>query len=194
MMTLCFATNNPNKLREIQNVLGDGVKLVTLSEIGCTEEIPEPFETIPENSKAKAQYVWAKYRVPVFADDSGLVVPALDGAPGVHSAYYAGPQRSSEDNIRLLLERLQGKDAGAHFLTVITLIFEGEVFVFEGIAEGTIVSEPRGEGGFGYDPVFQPAGEKRTFAQMSLDEKSAISHRAKAFRMLKEFLPKLNTQ
>lgn len=186
--TLCFATNNPNKLREIQNLLGGAVKLLTLAEIGCTEEIPEPYETIHENSLAKAQHIWDRYGVDVFADDSGLVVPAINGEPGVHSAYYAGQQRSAADNIALVLEKLQGLDRAAHFLTVITLIRNGEKTVFEGVADGQIVYEPRGVGGFGYDPVFQPEGEERTFAEMTLDEKSQRSHRARAFSQLKAFL------
>jgi XTP/dITP diphosphohydrolase len=191
MRTLCFATNNSNKLREIQGLLGGAVKLVTLEDIGCREDIPEPFETIQENSMAKAQYIWDTYQIAVFADDSGLVVPALDGAPGVHSAYFAGPQRSAQDNMRLLLQRMEGKDPAAYFLTVITLIVDGNPYVFEGRAEGTIVREPRGEEGFGYDPVFVPLGEERTFAQMTMEEKSRLSHRSKAFLQLKDFLPQL---
>lgn len=188
MRTLCFATNNPNKLREIQNLLGEDIKLVTLQDIGCTEEIPEPYETIPQNSLAKAKYIWEKYGVDVFADDSGLVVPSLNGEPGVHSAHYAGPQRSPEDNIALLLERLQGRDPSAHFVTVITLILNGEVSVFEGRVDGKITFERRGSQGFGYDPVFVPEGEERTFAEMTLDEKSQMSHRARAFAALTSFL------
>lgn len=195
MRTLCFATNNRNKLTEIQNVLGDQVRLLTLEDIGCTEEIEEPFETIHENSAAKAGYVWNHYGVDCFADDSGLVIPALNGEPGVHSAYYAGPQRDAGDNIRLVWEKLEGKDdRSAYFVTVITMIVAGETYVFEGSVNGSILMEARGENGFGYDPVFLPDGADRTFAEMSLDEKSGLSHRAMAFRKLKEFLPKLNSK
>lgn len=192
MRTLCFVTQNVNKLREIQHILGEGVKLVTLSDIGCTESIPEPFETIHENSLAKAKYVWEKYGIDCFADDSGLVIPAINGEPGVHSAHYAGPERDEKANIRLVWDKLQDKDdRSAYFLTVITLILDGEIHVFEGKAPGTILMDARGTNGFGYDPIFRPEGYDVTFAEMSLDEKSQISHRAKAFGGLKEFLKAL---
>jgi XTP/dITP diphosphohydrolase len=171
MRTLCFATNNRNKLREIQNILGDEFKLVTLEDIGCREEIEEPFETIRENSAAKARHVWERYGTDCFADDSGLVIPALNGEPGVHSAYYAGPQRDDMANIRLVWEKLEGKeDRNASFVTVITLILQGDVHVFEGTAEGRILDEARGDNGFGYDPVFLPDGADKTFAEMTLNE------------------------
>jgi len=188
MRTLCFATNNAHKLKEIQNILGDEVKLVTLEEIGCFEEIDEPFDTIAANSEAKARFIWERFKVNNFADDSGLVIPALNGEPGVRSARYAGPERDDKANIRLVWERLKGVDAGAYFVTVITLIMDGETHVFEGRAQGRILFGERGENGFGYDPVFLPEGSDRTFAEMSLDEKSKISHRAKAFNKLKAFL------
>jgi len=188
-MKLCFATNNQNKLKEIQALLGDRFELVTLADIGCTEEIPEPFETIQENAKAKSSYVREKYGIDCFADDSGLVVPALNGEPGVHSAYYAGPQRSHDDNIDLLLKNLSGKqDRSAYFLTVISLSLGNEYYAFEGRAHGTIIGEKRGTGGFGYDPVFIPEGQDRTFAEMTLAEKSRISHRSIAFAQLVDFL------
>lgn len=188
-MKLCFATNNQNKLKEIQALLGDKFELVTLSEIGCVEEIPEPYETIQENALAKASYVREKYGVDCFADDSGLIVPSLNGEPGVHSAYYAGPQRSHDDNISLLLEKLSAeKDRRAHFLTVISLSLGTEYYAFEGCVQGTIIGEKRGTGGFGYDPVFVPVGHDRTFAEMTLAEKSTISHRSIAFAALVDFL------
>ena len=188
-MKLCFATNNQNKLKEIQALLGNRFELVTLSDIGCFEEIPEPYETIQENAKAKSSYVREKYGIDCFADDSGLVVPSLNGEPGVHSAYYAGPQRSHDDNINLLLNKLSGeKDRSAYFLTVISLSLGNEYYAFEGRAQGTIIHEKRGTGGFGYDPVFIPDGQNRTFAEMTLTEKSQISHRSIAFAALVDFL------
>lgn len=188
-MKLCFATNNQNKLKEIQALLGDKFELVTLSEIGCLEEIPEPFETIEENALAKARYVHEKYGLDCFADDSGLIVPSLNGEPGVHSAYYAGPQRSHDDNINLLLQKLSNEnDRSAYFKTVIYLSFQNEYHAFEGRVPGTIIGEKRGTGGFGYDPVFVPQGHDRTFAEMTLAEKSKISHRSIAFAGLIDFL------
>lgn len=189
MHTLCFATNNAHKLKEIQNVLGNRVKLLTLEEIGCFEEIDEPFDTIAANSEAKARFIWEKFNTENFADDSGLVIPALNGEPGVRSARYAGPGRDDKANIRLVWERLQGLDTGAYFVTVITLIINGRTYVFEGKAPGRIIFEEKGRNGFGYDPVFVPdEGGGLTFAEMTLDEKSKISHRAKAFSKLKAFL------
>lgn len=188
-MKLCFATNNQNKLKEIQALLGNKFELVTLADIGCFEEIPEPYETIQENAKAKSSFVREKYGIDCFADDSGLVVPALNGEPGVHSAYYAGPQRSHDDNIELLLKNLSDEqDRSAYFLTVISLSLGNKYHAFEGRAHGTIIGEKRGTGGFGYDPVFVPQGHDRTFAEMTLAEKSQISHRSIAFAALVDFL------
>lgn len=189
MLTLCFATNNRHKLEEVQQALGAGVKLVTLEDIGCYDEIEEPFDTIQKNSEAKARFVWDRYGINTFADDSGLVIPALNGEPGVYSARYAGPQRDDKDNIRLVWEKLADKtDRGAYFITVITLLLNGRVYAFEGIVNGTILPEERGNNGFGYDPVFLPEGSEHTFAEMSLQEKSKLSHRARAVRKLNEFL------
>ncbi|SKC12998.1 non-canonical purine NTP diphosphatase [Dyadobacter psychrophilus] len=191
-MKLCFATNNLHKLKEIQALLGDQFELVTLSDIGCDTDIPEPFETIAENSAAKAKYVWDNYGINCFADDTGLEVTALNGEPGVYSARYAGPQRNSDDNIDLLLSRLSElTDRSARFLTVITLVIDGEYQQFEGIVEGHIIHEKKGSNGFGYDPVFMPKGLTRTFAEMTLDEKSLLSHRARAFAGLVAFLKQL---
>lgn len=191
MRTLCFATNNAHKLKEIQHILGNRVKLLTLQEIGCFEEIDEPFDTIAANSEAKARFILDKYKVDNFADDSGLVIPALNGEPGVKSARYAGPERDDKADIRLVWERLEGLDTSAFFVTVITLMLDGNVYSFEGRAYGRIIFEEKGKNGFGYDPVFMPEGYDRTFAEMSLDEKSEISHRARAFNKLKEFLQQL---
>ncbi|RAK02400.1 XTP/dITP diphosphohydrolase [Larkinella arboricola] len=188
-MTLCFATNNASKLAEISAMLGDQFELKTLHDIGCFEEIPETQDTIPGNSRQKATHVWDHYQVNCFADDSGLEVDALDGAPGVHSAYYGGHPRSYERNLNLLLTNLAGvSNRSARFRTVITLVIDGQYHLFEGVAEGQILTEPRGTGGFGYDPIFQPDGYDRTFAEMSMDEKAGISHRGQAFKKLVAFL------
>ncbi|GAB3176557.1 non-canonical purine NTP diphosphatase [Telluribacter humicola] len=188
-MELCFATNNTHKLTEIQALLGDNFRLLTLQDIGYHDDIPETHETIAENSHEKAEYIWQRYQVNNFADDTGLEVYALDREPGVYSARYAGPQRNAEDNIQLLLERLADKpDRQARFVTVITLTLDGQFYQFEGAVEGTIISEKRGTNGFGYDPVFVPEGHDRTFAEMTLEEKGKLSHRARAFAQLAAFL------
>ncbi len=190
-MNLCFATNNENKLREIQSLLGSTFHLLTLKDIGCHADIPEPYDTIAENSLGKAEYIWKQFHTNNFADDTGLEVLALDGAPGVQSARYAGSSRDSGKNIDLLLHNLRNTDERrARFVTVITLILDGKVHVFEGVANGHIIREKRGEEGFGYDPVFIPEGYDRTFAEMDLDEKNRISHRSKAFSQLVQFLKK----
>ncbi len=194
-MILCFATNNAHKLAEIQALLGDDFTLKTLADIGCTEEIPEDKPTIAGNSRQKAAYIWEKYGVPTFADDTGLEVAALDGEPGVHSAYYAGPQRDADANMARVWARLAETGTSlptpARFLTVITLVQDGGVYhQFEGIVEGTILGEKRGRGGFGYDPIFVPEKQDRSFAQMSMSEKSTMSHRARAFAQLVAFLKK----
>ena len=186
---LCFATNNAHKLEEIQAILGDSFELISLAETGCTEELPETGNTLEANSLQKAQYLYDHYHINCFADDSGLEVQALGGEPGVDSAHYAGPQRSHADNVNLLLKNLEGKiDRSAQFKTVITLIQNGEITQFEGSIKGQIISELRGTQGFGYDPVFVPEGYETTFAEMSLEEKGRISHRARAFAKLVEFL------
>jgi XTP/dITP diphosphohydrolase len=186
---LCFATNNPHKLQEIQAILGDSFELLSLKDINCTEELPETGSTIEANSLEKAQYVYDHYEVDCFADDSGLEVDALNGEPGVDSAHYAGPQRSHADNINLLLQNLGNQtNRNARFKTVITLVQNGEVHQFEGTIDGKILTSKKGTEGFGYDPVFMPEGFDRTFAEMSLDEKGQISHRARAFQKLITFL------
>ena len=186
---LCFATNNAHKLEEIQAILGDSFELLSLKDINCTKELPETGNTLEANSLQKAQYLYDHYQVNCFADDSGLEVHALGGEPGVDSAHYAGPQRSHSDNINLLLKNLTDKnDRSAQFRTVITLIQNGNVSQFEGSIKGQIISELRGNEGFGYDPVFVPEGYKTTFAEMPLTEKGKISHRAKAFGKLVAFL------
>ena len=175
-MRICFATNNPNKINEIRNLLPNDIELISLVDIGCLEELPETQNTLEGNSHQKAEYVYKNYNVPCFADDTGLEVFALDGEPGVYSAMYAGAQRDSADNIHLLLNKLNGsEDRKAQFRTVITLINEhGKVKQFEGTVKGEILSELKGTEGFGYDPVFLPKGHDQTFAEMSMPQKMKL--------------------
>lgn len=186
---VCFATNNQHKIQEVRAILSPDFPLVGLEQIGCTEELPEERDTMEGNSLQKAEYVFNNYKVTCFADDSGLEVDALNGAPGVYSARYAGPQKNSQDNIRLLLKNLAGiSNRKARFRTVITLITPALTKQFEGIVEGHIIDELKGTLGFGYDPVFVPVGFDKTLAEMSLDEKNKISHRAIALAKLVEYL------
>ncbi|HEX8059588.1 MAG TPA: RdgB/HAM1 family non-canonical purine NTP pyrophosphatase [Cyclobacteriaceae bacterium] len=189
MLKVTIATNNRHKLGEIQAILKDGIVLQTLKDIGCFEELAEDQDTIEGNSFQKADYVHRNYRVDCFADDTGLEAEALNGAPGVYSAMYAGPQRSHDDNINLLLKNLEGKsDRRARFRTIITLFLGGQMHTFEGIVNGTILTSRRGNDGFGYDPVFLPDNSSKTLAEMSMDEKNQVSHRANAVRKLVNFL------
>jgi XTP/dITP diphosphohydrolase len=191
-MKICFATRNAHKIEEISQHLSNQLQLVSLNDIGCQDELPETGDTLEHNSKQKAQYVWDRFAVNCFADDTGLEVEALEGAPGVDSAHYAGPQRNAADNINLLLEKMQGKaNRKARFRTVITLILEGKEHRFEGIAQGEITEAYQGQKGFGYDPVFKPLGHEKTFAEMDLHEKNKISHRGQAFEKLINFLNSL---
>ncbi len=190
-MKLIFATHNINKLKEVQAQMPESVELFSLDDIGCFEEIPETADTIDGNAILKADYIKEQYRQDCFADDTGLEVEALDGAPGVYSARYAGEGKNSEDNIQKLLEELKDEDnRRAQFKTVIALNLHDHQFLFQGICTGTITREKRGEKGFGYDPVFQPDGSDKTFAEMSMDEKAVVSHRGKAIRDLVEYLSK----
>ncbi|GAB3749466.1 RdgB/HAM1 family non-canonical purine NTP pyrophosphatase [Spirosoma pomorum] len=187
-MELCFATNNQHKLDEVAAQLGDAFTLKTLRDIGCTDELPETSGTIPGNSRQKAEYVWTHFGESCFADDSGLEVEALNGEPGVDSAFYSG-SRDAALNIQKLLSNLADKPSRkARFITVFTLLLHGVEHQFEGIVEGEIIDAPQGTGGFGYDPVFRPEGYDKTFAQMSSDEKNAISHRAKALKKMIVYL------
>jgi XTP/dITP diphosphohydrolase len=190
MITICFATNNQHKLYEVRDAVPEEIKIVSLDEINCFEELPETSDTLEGNSYQKASFVLEHYKIPCFADDTGLEVEALDGEPGVYSARFAGPQRNSEDNIALLLARLESKaNRKARFRTVITLVgFEPEPLFFEGIIDGEIIRSVRGGNGFGYDPVFQPAGFTKTFAEMDLAEKNSLSHRAIAVKKLSTYL------
>lgn len=189
MVKICFATNNQHKLREIQAILGDSFELITLKDIQCLEELPETNRTIEANSMQKAQFVWDHYQIPCFADDSGVEVFALNGEPGVDSAYYAGPQKNDEENLLLLLKNMEGViNRSAQFKTVVTFVDGHITQQFEGIIKGTIIQEKRGQNGFGYDPIFIPDGFEKTFAEMSLEEKKAISHRSIAFLQLQKYL------
>ena len=188
-MKLIFATNNAHKVAEVQAVLGDGYELVTPRQMGITEEIPETASTLEGNARQKARYLYERTGLDCFADDTGLEVDALDGAPGVHSARYATDGHDFEANTRLLLHNMEGKeDRRARFRTAIILIEGGEEHLFEGRVEGEITHAPAGCGGFGYDPVFRPEGYELTFAEMSADEKNSISHRARAVAKLVEYL------
>ncbi|WP_198174922.1 RdgB/HAM1 family non-canonical purine NTP pyrophosphatase [Spirosoma arboris] len=187
-MELCFATNNQHKLDEVAGQLGNSFVLKTLHDIGCADELPETTGTIPGNSRQKADYVWTHFGISCFADDSGLEVAALDGEPGVDSAYYSG-SRDAQKNIEKLLGKLgDTNNRKAQFVTVFTLILHGVEHQFEGIIEGQILEEPRGTGGFGYDPVFQPDGYDRTFAEMSIEEKNGMSHRSRALAKMVAYL------
>ncbi|MCU0324340.1 MAG: non-canonical purine NTP diphosphatase [Spirosomaceae bacterium] len=188
-MKLCLATNNRHKIEELQAILGNKFELVTLEEIGCFDEIPETQPTMEGNSLQKAQFVYDNYGINCFADDSGLEVDALGGEPGVYSARYAGEERSHAKNIEKLLANLEGiENRSAQFRAVITLILDGKINQFEGIVRGKIIDELRGNGGFGYDPVFVPEGFDKTFAEMTMDEKNPISHRGHSVAKLVEFL------
>ena len=188
-MELVFASANENKVLEVEHKLGGDIQLKSLRAIGCIEDIPETGLTLEENARMKARYVWDNYNVDCFADDTGLEVDALDGAPGVYSARYAGPQRSSDDNMELLLANLSGMaDRSAQFKTVICLIRGGEEFLFEGVVRGEIIEQRQGSDGFGYDPIFKPEGATETFAEMTMDAKNTISHRARAIAKLAQFL------
>ena len=191
MKTLVFATNNLHKLEEVRDILGGSFRIASLKEIGCTDDIPETADTLEGNALQKARYVKDKFGYDCFADDTGLEVEALGGAPGVFSARYAGPGHDSEANMRKLLKELEGKmNRQAQFRTGVALILEGREYTFEGIVRGTILTERRGTAGFGYDPVFVPEGYAETFAEMGSEEKNRISHRARAVQKLADFLHK----
>jgi XTP/dITP diphosphohydrolase len=188
-MKICIASNSLHKIEEIKAALPGSVEILSLQDIGCHEELPETQDTIAGNSRQKAEYVWQRYQISCFADDSGLEVAALQNAPGVHSAYYAGLPRNDEKNIDLLLQNLAPfTNRQAQFRTVITLILAGKIHQFEGTVKGEILTKKRGSQGFGYDPVFQPEGFNKTFAEMTIAEKNPISHRGIAVQKLIAFL------
>ena len=191
-MKIVFATNNAHKLDEVRQVVGEKFEIVSLRECGIVEDIPENEPTLEGNALAKARYIYERTGFNCFADDTGLEVDSLGGEPGVRSARYATDGHDDEANKRLLLERLQGvENRAAQFRTVVALILGGKEYLFEGIVRGDIATEQHGEGGFGYDPLFFPEGGDLTFAQMSSEEKNAISHRGRAVRKLAEFLQQM---
>ncbi|HOW10767.1 MAG TPA: non-canonical purine NTP diphosphatase [Bacteroidales bacterium] len=188
-MDLIFASNNKHKINEINNILGNSFRLLSLTDVNINEDIAENETTLEGNALAKARYVHEATGMDVFADDTGLEVEALGGRPGVHSARFAGEDRNSDANIDKLLLLLEGKsNRNARFRTVIALILNGTEHLFEGIVNGSIINEKRGSRGFGYDPVFVPENQGLTFAEMDLNAKNRISHRARAFEKLRSFL------
>lgn len=186
---LVFATNNAHKLEEISNILGEKIELLSLKDIQCSADISETADTLEGNAAQKAEYIYRNYGLDCFADDTGLEVEALDGAPGVFSARYAGEGHDSEANMQKLLQNLQGiTHRKAQFRTAICLIMDGKSHLFEGICKGEIIEEKRGGAGFGYDPIFVPEGYEQTFAELGNDVKNRISHRAKAVELLCDFI------
>ena len=186
---LVVATNNAHKLEEISAILGDEMELFSLKDINCHADIPETADTLEGNARQKALYIYENYGMDCFADDTGLEVDALNGAPGVFSARYAGDGHDSEANMQKLLKELEGKEnRKAQFRTAICLIMEGKEYLFEGIVKGAIIEEKRGGAGFGYDPIFVPEGHDQTFAELGNDIKNTISHRARAVEKLCKFL------
>ena len=189
MEKLVFATNNSHKLHEIKEMLDNSFELLSLNEIGCSDDIPETGETLEANASQKSFYIWDRFHFDCFADDTGLEIEALNNEPGVYSARYAGDAKCAEANVAKVLEKMQDlKNRKAWFRCVISLIISGEEMQFEGIVNGKIISERRGTTGFGYDPIFVPDGYNHTFAEMSAEEKNRISHRGNAFAKLVQYL------
>ncbi len=192
-MKLVFATNNKHKLEEVRAILPPTIELISLAEINCHEDIPETAETLEGNAMQKVLFVKEHYGYDCFADDTGLEVEALNNAPGVYSARYAGPEHDAKANMKKLIRELEGKDnRNARFRTVIALLSDGKEYLFDGIINGTIIDEEKGGTGFGYDPIFIPSGYDQTFAEMGNDIKNKISHRALAVRKLADFLSTLS--
>jgi XTP/dITP diphosphohydrolase len=189
MIEIVFATNNPHKLEEIRHAVGMEMRILSLSDIGCEEEIPETAPTLEGNASQKSRYIFDRYGKNCFADDTGLEIEALNGRPGVFSARYAGPGHDHQKNMDKVLIEMRGiENRKARFRTVISLILDGKETLFEGIVSGSILNEKQGKKGFGYDPIFQPDGYDFSFAEMDLGEKNRISHRGKAVKKLVEFL------
>lgn len=194
-MKLVFATNNQHKLQELSQLLGDSIELLSLNDINCEDDIPENQETLEGNAAEKSFYIFNKYGLNCFADDTGLEIDALNGEPGVYSARYAGEERNPENNIKLVLEKLaEIKNRKARFRTVISLVIDGHETQFEGIVNGQILEEKRGRTGFGYDPIFQPEESHLSFAEMPMKEKNKISHRGRAVQKLVEYLTHFKTE
>lgn len=188
-MELLFATSNLNKVREISALLPKDFRILSLQDIDLTQEIPETSPTLEGNAQQKADFITTGFGLDCFADDTGLEIEALKGAPGVRSAHYAGEGRSDTANMNRVLEELEGATSrSAQFRTVIALNLNGQRYLFEGSIKGEIVHERRGDQGFGYDPIFLPEGSDRTFAEMAMDEKNTFSHRARAFSKMIQFL------
>ncbi|WP_333616605.1 non-canonical purine NTP diphosphatase [Bacteroides pyogenes] len=192
-MKLVFATNNAHKLEEISSILGDKIELLSLKDIGCHEDIPETADTLEGNALLKSSFIYRNYGLNSFGDDTGLEVEALGGAPGVYSARYAGGEgHDSQANMRKLLCELEGvENRKARFRTAISLILDGKEYLFEGIINGEIIKEKRGDSGFGYDPIFKPEGYEQTFAELGAGVKNEISHRALAVKKLAQFLKEI---
>ena len=192
-MKLVFATNNRNKLKEVQDMLPNSIKLLSLEDINCFDEVEETELTLEGNAKLKANYITENFGFDCFADDTGLEVDALDGKPGVHSARFAGEPRDAERNMQKLLSELQDKsNRNAQFRTAICLNIKNQQFLFEGICKGEILTQKKGEKGFGYDPIFKPEGYSESFAEMTSEEKNKISHRGIAIQKLVDFLSNYN--
>ena len=192
-MKIVFATNNPNKLKEIQSLIPKEIEIISLKEIGCNEDIPETGDTLEANAFQKAHYIKDNFNYDCFADDTGLEIDELNGNPGVYSARYAGPERNANANMNKVLNELKGKkNRKAQFRTAIALILKGEEHLFEGKVEGYISKDKQGNEGFGYDPIFIPENNIRSFAQMSMQEKGAISHRGRAVKKLVTYLNNLS--
>ncbi|MDR1054442.1 MAG: non-canonical purine NTP diphosphatase [Prevotellaceae bacterium] len=188
-MKLIFATNNRHKINEVQKLLDSNFSIVSPADLGCTDDIPENEPTLEGNASEKARYIWNKFHLPCFADDTGLEVEALNGAPGVYSARYAGENKSADENNAKLIAELWGKtNRNARFRCVIALIIDGKEQLFEGIIQGEILNEWAGSEGFGYDPLFRPKGYNCSFAKMTMDEKNSISHRGIAVKKLSDYL------
>lgn len=194
-MELIFATNNRNKAEEIQQMLPDIIQVLTLKDVGIEQDIPERQSTLEGNASEKARFIYERYGRDCFADDTGLEVDALGGAPGVYSARYAGADKDPQANMDKVLELLKDEDnRRARFRTVISMILQGEEMFFEGVVEGRLLREKRGDAGFGYDPIFLPEGSSHTFAQMSMEEKNFISHRSRAIMKLANYLRQYSQQ
>lgn len=189
MKKFVFATNNAHKLEEVKALLSDKIELLSMKDIKCSADIPETETTLEGNALLKARYIYENYHINCFADDTGLEVEVLNGAPGVYSARYAGEEHNSEANMKKLLHELEGvENRKAQFRTIFALIIEGKEHLFEGIVKGEIIKQRKGNAGFGYDPIFVPEGYTQTFAEMGSEEKNKISHRAKAVGKLCKFL------
>ncbi len=192
-MKIIFASNNPNKLAEMRKALGDGFELISLNEAGFEGEIPETGETLEHNAHQKAQYIFDRFKTPVFADDTGLEIEALGGRPGVHTAHYSGQRDPQANMSKVLNEMIDAENRSAQFRTVISFITSEDQTLFEGVVEGEIANEISGSQGFGYDPIFIPTGDKRTFAEMTMEEKGRMNHRVRALKKLVDHVKGLAT-